>query len=91
LVAVCWSDWIDTTRSGDSVSATSSGADCMTHLYIEARTVNTKIPALDTGETFDNFNPSDGFLCKDADQGSGKTCSDYEVRFGCSCTDYYMY
>ncbi|CAL8377546.1 unnamed protein product [Boreogadus saida] len=89
---ICWSRWFDLDNpsgTGDWETLSSlrkkyPGAICDEPLYIEAVTVDTRTPALATGQNFYIFNPTTGFVCRNSDQ-TKKGCLDYKVRFGCCC------
>ncbi|XP_051265815.1 mucin-5AC [Dicentrarchus labrax] len=90
---VCWTKWYDRDNpsgTGDwellsNLRTENPGEICDHPLYIEAATTGS-IPAMSTGETFSIYNPTQGFVCRKADQKSGK-CLDYKVRFGCPCSN----
>ena len=50
---------------------------------IEARTVLGHIPAQSTGDTFQNFSPGVGLVCRNSHQHL-YICKDYEVRYLCN-------
>ncbi|TMS12504.1 hypothetical protein E3U43_017462 [Larimichthys crocea] len=54
---VCWTRWFDSVRSKGSVSVQISRATCDYPLYIEAVTVKSMTPAIDTGEIFKTYCP----------------------------------
>nr|XP_046229567.1 uncharacterized protein LOC124050775 [Scatophagus argus] len=89
---VCFSDWYDRDNPGGSgdwellrdLRSEFPGEICDHPLYIEAVTTDTMTPAVETGEIFEIYSPSRGFVCRNTDQASG-SCSDYKVRFGCAC------
>ncbi|XP_044025862.1 uncharacterized protein si:dkey-205h13.2 [Siniperca chuatsi] len=91
---VCWTKWYDRddpSGAGDwellsNLKAENPGEICNNPLYIEAVTTDKMTPAIDTGETFNVYNPTQGFVCRNTDQKSGG-CSDYKVRFGCPCNN----
>lgn len=89
---VCWTDWFDRddpSVTGDWETLASLKKQypckiCETPLYIEAVTTDTMTPAIQTGENFLFYNPTQGFVCRKEDQ-SDNSCRDYKVRFGCPC------
>ncbi|GLD70125.1 cartilage intermediate layer protein 2-like protein, partial [Lates japonicus] len=89
---VCWTKWYDRDNpsgTGDwellsDLRKENPGQICEHPLYIEAQTTDTSTPASSTGQTFLIFNPTEGFVCRNADQKWGG-CRDYRVRFGCPC------
>ncbi|KAI4802339.1 hypothetical protein KUCAC02_020187 [Chaenocephalus aceratus] len=89
---VCWTDWFDRDNPSDSgdwenlinLRKENPGKICENPLYIEVITTDTMTPAISTGEKFQTFNPTQGFVCLNKDQKSGD-CRDYKVRFGCPC------
>ncbi|XP_036941600.1 cartilage intermediate layer protein 2-like isoform X2 [Acanthopagrus latus] len=95
-VTVCWTRWYDRddpSGTGDweplsNLRSENPGQICDNPLYIEAVTTgNNPVLATSTGQTFHVFNPTVGFVCRNADQRFGG-CRDYQVRFGCPCLGY---
>ncbi|XP_056219430.1 cartilage intermediate layer protein 2-like [Seriola aureovittata] len=90
---VCWTKWYDRddpSGTGDwellkNLRKENPDEICDNPLFIEAVTTDTLTPAVDTGETFNVFSPTKGFVCLKKDQSDG-TCRDYKVRFGCPCS-----
>ncbi|XP_013765772.1 uncharacterized protein LOC102205049 [Pundamilia nyererei] len=89
---VCWTSWFNrddpgTTGDWEVLSELKKhNKICDNPLYVDAVTTDTMTPAIYTGETFYMYNPTDGFVCGNKDQTTGK-CSDYKVRFGCPCNN----
>uniref|UniRef100_H2MC17 WxxW domain-containing protein n=1 Tax=Oryzias latipes TaxID=8090 RepID=H2MC17_ORYLA len=90
----CWTQWFDRDNpsgTGDwetlqSLRRENPDKICEDPWYIEAVTVDSpSTPAIQTGENFYVFSPTQGLVCRQEDQSS-KTCLDYKVRFGCPCT-----
>jgi len=54
---------------------------CDEPVYMQAQTVNG-IPAGETGDVFEVFDPRRGLICRGIHQESGE-CQDYRVRFFC--------
>ncbi|KAK7132370.1 hypothetical protein R3I93_018808 [Phoxinus phoxinus] len=86
----CVTRWFDSddpnTNGGDSELLTAllslyPGYICPNPLGIEAQTISG-LPASQTGNVFEVFNPITGFSCVNANQGGG-LCVDYKVRFTC--------
>ncbi|XP_024146693.1 cartilage intermediate layer protein 2 isoform X1 [Oryzias melastigma] len=92
---VCWTKWFDRDNpsgTGDwetlsSLRRENQGKICESPWFIEVVTKDyPHTPAIQTGENFYMFSPTQGFVCRQKDQSS-KTCLDYKVRFGCPCTE----
>ncbi|KAG1961499.1 transmembrane protein [Pimephales promelas] len=86
----CVTRWFDSdnpnTNGGDSELLTTllslyPGYICPNPLGIEAQTISG-LPASQTGNVFQVYNPTTGFSCVNANQGGG-VCADYKVRFTC--------
>ncbi|XP_062323638.1 uncharacterized protein LOC134024907 [Osmerus eperlanus] len=90
---VCWSKWYDRddpSGTGDwellgDMQKEYPGSICANPFYIESVTVDTSTTAIATGQIFYIYNPTRGFVCRNADQKGGGSCRDYKVRFGCPC------
>ncbi|XP_039507616.1 mucin-5AC isoform X6 [Pimephales promelas] len=89
-VPKCVTRWFDSdnpnTNGGDSELLTTllslyPGYICPNPLGIEAQTISG-LPASQTGNVFQVYNPTTGFSCVNANQGGG-VCADYKVRFTC--------
>ncbi|KAL3979666.1 cell division cycle 14 [Sarotherodon galilaeus] len=89
---VCWTSWFNRDNPGATgdweilSELKKQNKICDNPLYVDAVTTDTMTPAIYTGETFYMYNPTDGFVCRNKDQTTGK-CSDYKVRFGCPCNN----
>lgn len=91
---VCWTKWYNQDNpsgTGDweqlskqRQKTASKDEICDLPLYIEAVTTDTNTPAMNTGQKFFAYNPTEGFICRNKDQRYGK-CRDYKVRYGCPC------
>nr|XP_039255236.1 lactoperoxidase-like [Styela clava] len=87
-----WTPWtnIDTpTIEGDKellINVQSREGFCRNPLYMEARTVATKIAAKRTGDILDQFSNKVGLICINNKQPL-KSCNDYEVRYLCRSGD----
>ncbi|XP_051735886.1 uncharacterized protein si:dkey-205h13.2 isoform X4 [Ctenopharyngodon idella] len=86
----CVTRWFDSdnpnTNGSDSELLTTllglyPGYICPNPLGIEAQTISG-LPASQTGNIFQVYNPTSGFSCVNANQGGG-FCADYKVRFAC--------
>ncbi|MEQ2226692.1 hypothetical protein ILYODFUR_029953 [Ilyodon furcidens] len=95
LMGLCWTKWHNRDRpSGtgdwellsDLIKENPGRRLCVEPVYIEAATVDGEIPAIKTGESFNAYSPTKGFVCLNQDQSTG-TCRDYKVRFGCYCCE----
>ncbi|KAK0135137.1 Cartilage intermediate layer protein 2 [Merluccius polli] len=83
---ISWTEWFDR----DNPSATGDwentinlkkdypGVICEIPLYVEAVTIDTMTPAMATGQNILIFNPTDGFVCRNADQ-QNQQCFDYKI------------
>ncbi|KAI8513398.1 hypothetical protein Bbelb_100370 [Branchiostoma belcheri] len=89
-----WTDWYDRDNpsgTGDWETLTdlrkeNPGEICLTPTDIQVRVKATGQDAFLTGETFEFYDVTTGFICIEDDQDDG-TCLDYEVRFCCPpCT-----
>ncbi|XP_061563467.1 uncharacterized protein si:dkey-205h13.2 [Cololabis saira] len=63
------------------------GEICENPQNIEVVATGTLTPALNTGEIFFLYSPTEGFVCRNKDQKCGGSCRDYTVRFACPSED----
>ncbi|KAF4096637.1 hypothetical protein G5714_022606 [Onychostoma macrolepis] len=86
----CVTRWFDSdnpnTNGGDSERLTVllrmyPGEICPNPIGIEAQTISGQ-PASQTGNVFQEYNPTTGISCINANQG-GVVCADYKVHFTC--------
>ncbi|XP_035686768.1 cartilage intermediate layer protein 1-like [Branchiostoma floridae] len=86
-----WTAWLDRDDpggTGDVESLTdlrrkNSGQICTEPVGIQARVRGSRMGALLTGQQFESFSPTKGFVCRNGEQNHGR-CQDYEVRFCCA-------
>ncbi|XP_051516030.1 uncharacterized protein si:dkey-205h13.2 [Myxocyprinus asiaticus] len=85
----CRTSWIDRDNPGGlgdyetlvDIQTTYPQQVCSQPIAIEVSTISGT-PALQTGNVFQVYNPTQGFACVNAQQ-SGGFCQDYKVRFTC--------
>eukprot|EP00058_Branchiostoma_floridae_P024991 XP_002610481.1 hypothetical protein BRAFLDRAFT_85622 [Branchiostoma floridae] len=65
------------------------GETCSGPSAIQARVHGTHVDAFQTGQQFQSFDKTVGFLCRNSDQSDG-SCLDYEVRFCCDSEIWYQ-